>query len=443
MRASSIRARAITERAKWIAVIALAFVGCPASSRPRRQPLDAGVGACAVAVLPTTGEECSNEGADCDFTVACSEEFTPNHRATERCACSAGRWRCSTLPCDQFLPDGGGLACPALGSPLAQTFACDPRLEGRTCTIAPFACWNGTRPRAACVCDGTNWRCPEAPCPPPTMLLTESAGRACTNDWACESLLCDASRTRQGFCTGRCDPNAPAGTLQLQCGSTLAFCAPTSTQRGEEGTGFCTRACVPGANACPLGLVCAQLVAPATAGTAACVPFCRSDDDCPVGVPCRVASGQCATRGESTTLLEDGELCTDDPSLPFRCRGRCVRLGRRDFTPTVCASVYYMAGCPVVAGLAQVERRVGELTYCFGARCDSQTCCPSGTVCESRPGDSNRCAVDTPLPNIDCADSGVDVGTVDAGSDAGAEASDAHDRDTFDSASDGSFDARD
>ena len=79
-------------------------------------------------------------------------------------------------------------------------------LEGRTCTIAPFACWNGTRPRAACVCDGTYWRCPEAPCPPRTMLLTESAGRACTNDWACESLLCDASQTRQGFCTGRAMP---------------------------------------------------------------------------------------------------------------------------------------------------------------------------------------------------------------------------------------------
>ncbi|MBL8678260.1 MAG: hypothetical protein JNK05_03800 [Myxococcales bacterium] len=329
-----------------------------------------------------------------------------------------------TLACDEFLPNGGEIACPATNSPQAQTFVCDARFEGRTCTISPFICWNGTRLRAECTCDGTYWRCPERRCPPNSMMPTERAGRACTDDWDCESLACDATQTREGFCTRRCDPQAPADTLQRECGSTRAFCAPTSTQQSDRGAGFCTRACEPGASACARGLVCAQLVAPATAVTPACVPFCRSDDDCPAGVRCRIASGECSARGEAPTLLEAGASCSDDPSLPFRCRGRCVRLGTADFTPVVCASVYYMASCPLVSGQPQIERRVGELTYCLGPRCDTHTCCPNGTVCEARPVGEYSCGADTPSPNLDCADSGVDaMAPPDAAPDASMDAS--------------------
>lgn len=91
-----------------------------------------------------------------------------------------------------------------------------------------------------------------------------------------------------------------------------------------------------------------------------------------------------------------------------------MRLSPDRGAPSVCASVSYRGDCPSTNGMPPVTRRVGDLTFCLGARCDARACCPSGTVCEYRSDlQATSCGADTPSPNLDCADSGVDSG-VDA-----------------------------
>ncbi len=399
------------------AVIAatLSIAGCPPATGRTRGPLDGDGGACALRQLPVNGEACSSDGASCDFSVACERRPFDTNRAIQRCSCSAGRWRCSMLPCEQFLPDGGGLACPSAGSPLAQTFACDPRLEGRTCMIAPVQCSSGGRPQLPCTCDGTNWRCPDpgcaAPPPPPPPNL---AGRVCTADAVCGSLRCNQSLARVGVCSNPCNLTLGPSAILTQCGHSQARCAPVRSTTLTEG--FCTSSCTLGARSCASGFVCGQLHFGVTPSgiTPACVPFCRSDTDCPVGVRCRVASGECSNRADAPTLLPSGAPCIDDPMQPSPCEGRCVL---NSGGARVCAAMYNNRSCPTINGQPQIERRQGELTFCFGTMCGPfSPCCPAGSVCEFRSAlGSFACGADTTMPNAPCnADAGVDASRSDA-----------------------------
>lgn len=401
---------------KLTAVIAIALGGCPTATGRARGPLDNDGGPCAVARLPATNETCASDGVSCDYLVPCDRSMPATSRAIQRCACSAGRWRCSLLACEAYLPDGGGLACPQRGTPQAQTFACDPRLEGRTCPLSLVRCANGSTPITNCTCDGTYWQCPASMCPePPPPPPPNLAGQACANDSACEPLRCDTTRTRTGICTAPCTPGASPSTIAAQCRHAEAQCVASES---TPTTGFCTRACA-NSSMCAADTVCGALHVGEP--TIACVPFCLSDASCPVGTRCRRASGQCSNRGDAPTLLPNGAPCTDNPGQPFQCEGRCVRVTTSVGARSMCVGVRVGAACPTIHGMAQVERRVGSITYCLGAASCTPTgpCCPGESVCEfRREFDTLACGDDTPMPNAPCArDASVDA-MVDASSDA-------------------------
>ncbi|MBL8678258.1 MAG: hypothetical protein JNK05_03790 [Myxococcales bacterium] len=425
----------MTEPLRLTAVIALALAiaGCPAPTGRRRGALDQDGGACSVTSLPFTGEACPSEGAGCDFSVPCAA----TSRAIHRCTCAGGRWRCTTLACEQLLPDGT-LPCPAARTPQSMSFACDPRLAGRTCPLAPIVCADRSRPTLECTCDGTYWRCSFANCEElPTWSGVTIAGRVCTSASECSPLTCDESLVRGGVCSRPCDPTATRALIAERCA--FAQCARFGGTV-DQPAGICVRPCTPNTGACPAGTVCSDLV-PASGATPpfGCVPFCRADNQCPTGQRCRTASGQCTTRDDAPVLLEDGQPCTDDPSQPFRCRGRCVPSSHERGAPMVCASISYGGLCPPVNGRPAIETRVGELTFCLGQSCNDIDCCPSGEACERRfDRVGSTCGTDTAIPNILCRDSGVD--RPDALADAH---DDAFDHDTIDSDSGSAIDAGD
>ncbi len=411
-----------TERPPLTALVALALViaGCPMATGRQRGPLDSDGGVCAVTSIPSTGEACSIDAISCDFNVPCDDGGTsPNDRSIERCACSGGRWRCSQLACEEYLPDGR-LACPRPGTPQAQTFVCDARLAGRTCPINPRRCSTRTTPTAECTCDGTYWQCPALVCPeppeppppppPPPPPLRNPSGRFCGNDDQCDGLRCDKSRTRIGICTARCTPGAAEDVLFTQCSGLDARCTESEANPGE---GYCSNPCM-ALEDCTGDTVCGALHL--NGALNACVPFCRFDASCPEGIRCRIASGQCSNRSDAPMLLPHGSPCVEDSARPFQCEGRCVRVTTTAGSSMRCVGVQLGGTCPTINGRAQLERRVGSLTYCLGSiECSSRIpCCPGRSVCERRPElDAFACGDDTPMPNVACgSDSGV---SMDAG----------------------------